>query len=239
VGRKVLDRILENVRVAASEGMPLCQDTGVAVVFVELGQEVQVVGGDFNEAIHEGVRRGYTDGYLRKSLVVHPFSSRENTGDNAPAVIHVEIVPGDALKITVVPKGGGGENMSQYKNLPPAAGVDGIVDFVAEVVDRAGANTCPPVIVGVGIGGTMEQATLLAKKSLLRRVGQPHPDPETAALEAAILERVNRLGIGPQGLGGRVTALAVHVEAYPCHIASLPVAVNLQCHSARHKTVVL
>ena len=239
VGRKVLDRILENVRVAASEGMPLCQDTGVAVVFVELGQEVQVVGGDFNEAIHEGVRRGYTDGYLRKSLVVHPFSSRENTGDNAPAVIHVEIVPGDALKITVVPKGGGGENMSQYKNLPPAAGVDGIVDFVAEVVDRAGANTCPPVIVGVGIGGTMEQATLLAKKSLLRRVGQPHPDPETAALEAAILERVNRLGIGPQGLGGRVTALAVHVEAYPCHIASLPVAVNLQCHSARHKTAVL
>jgi len=239
VGQRVLTQILRNIEIAAKEQMPLCQDTGVAVVFIELGQDLHIVGGNLNEAIHEGVRRGYSVGYLRKSLVAHPFSARENTGDNTPAVLHIEIVPGDTIKITVVPKGGGSENMSQYKNLPPAAGADGILDFVCEVVDQAGANACPPIIVGVGIGGTMEHATLLAKKSLLRPIGQQHSEPEVAALEGAILERINCLGIGPQGLGGLVTALSVHLEVYPCHIASLPVAVNLQCHSARHKTVIL
>ncbi len=239
LGCEVLDQILENAQVAAEEGMPLCQDTGMTVVYLELGQEVHLVGGDLTEAINEGVRRGYEEGYLRKSVVANPFSARINTKDNTPAVIHTEIVPGDKLKITLLPKGGGSENMSYLKMLSPAAGRQGVIDFVVESVEKSGANPCPPTIVGVGIGGTADKAMDLAKRSLLREVGAPHPDPEVAELEREILGAVNRLGIGPMGFGGRVTTLAVHVETFPCHIASLPVAVNLQCHSARHKSAVL
>lgn len=239
VGREILQEILENARIAREDEVPLCQDCGYAVAFVDLGQDVHIVGGDFNEAIAEGVRRGYTKGYLRKSVVAQPYSSRVNTKDNTPPVIHVRVVPGDTLRITLAPKGGGSENMSALGMLKPADGRDGVIKFVVETVRKAGANPCPPIIVGVGIGGTAEQAMLLAKRSLLREVGQPSDNPEDAALEADILTRVNKLGIGPQGLGGRITALAVHVLSQPCHIASLPVAVNIQCHSARHKEVVL
>lgn len=239
VGRQVLDQILENAEIASNEQMPLCQDCGLTVVFVELGQDVHITGGGLNEAIAEGVRRGYKDGFLRKSIVDHPFSSRVNTNDNTPPVIHTTVVPGDRLKITVAPKGGGSENMSQLAMLKPADGRQGVIDFVVESVRRAGANPCPPIIVGVGVGGSAEKAMWLAKHSLLREVGQPSPDPEVSELEAEILERVNRIGIGPQGFGGLTTALAVHVETFPCHIASMPVAVNIQCHSARHKEVLL
>ncbi len=239
VGREVLDQILENAEIARNEQMPLCQDCGLTVVFVELGQDVHIVGGSLNEAIAEGVRRGYKEGYLRKSIVEHPFSSRINTRDNTPPVIHTTVVPGDELKIIVAPKGGGSENMSRLAMLKPADGREGVVNFVVEAVRRAGANPCPPIIVGVGIGGSAEKAMWLAKHSLLREVGQPNPDPEVAELEAELLDRINRIGIGPQGLGGLTTALAVHVETFPCHIASLPVAVNIQCHSARHKEAVL
>jgi len=239
VGREVLDQILKNADIASQQSMPLCQDTGVTVVFLELGQDVHITDGNLNEAINEGVRKGYQEGYLRKSVVDRPFSARINTRDNTPAVIHTEIVPGDRLKITVCPKGGGSENMSQLKMLSPAAGRQGVIDFVVECVNRSGANPCPPVIVGVGIGGTIDQTTLIAKKALLRKLGEPNPDSELAELEADILEQANGLGIGPQGFGGRVTALAVHVETFPCHMASLPVAVNMQCHSARHKETIL
>ena len=239
VGQDVLDQLLDNAVVAREEGLPLCQDTGLAVVFLAVGQEVHIIGGDLYQAINEGVKRGYDEGYLRKSIVDQPFSARGNTKDNTPAVIHCQIVPGDSLEITVVPKGGGSENMSALGMLKPADGRQGVVDFVTRTVERAGANPCPPTIVGVGVGGTAEKAMLLAKQSLLRPVGQPSPDPYVAQLEEDILERVNRLGIGPQGLGGRTTALAVHVETHPCHIASLPVAVNIQCHSARHKQATL
>ncbi len=239
VGRAALQQILQNAEVARQEQMPLCQDTGLTVVFVELGQDAHVVGGDLRAAITEGVRQGYVEGYLRKSVVTQPFSARVNTKDNTPPVIHFDIVPGDRLRIIVVPKGGGSENMSFLRTLVPADGRQGVIDFVVECVDRAGANPCPPIIVGVGVGGTVEQTTYIAKRALLRPVGRPSPDPEVAALEADILARVNRLGIGPAGLGGRWTALAVHVETYPCHIASMPVAVNIQCHSARHKEAVL
>ena len=239
VGQAVLDQILQNVEISNQGELPLCQDTGLLVAFLELGQEVHIVGGNLNEAINEGVRQGYKEGYLRKSVVDKPFSTRVNTRDNTPAVIHTEIVPGDKLKITVCPKGGGSENMSYLKMFSPAAGRQGIIDWVVECVDKSGANPCPPIIVGVGIGGTVDQTILIAKKSLLRPLGQPHPDPEVAEMEAEILERVNKLGIGPQGLGGSVTALAVHAETFPCHIASMPAAVNLQCHSARHEEAVL
>ncbi|NIN65890.1 MAG: fumarate hydratase [Anaerolineae bacterium] len=239
VGQEVLDRLLENAAVAREEGMPLCQDTGLTVVFLDLGQDTHVIGGDLYEAVQEGVRRGYREGYLRKSIVDRPFSTRINTNDNTPAVIHCQIVPGDSLKITVVPKGGGSENMSALAMLKPADGRQGVVDFVVKTVEEAGANPCPPTIVGVGVGGTTEKAMWMAKHSLLREVGQPSPDPEAAELERDIVKRVNRLGIGPQGLGGRTTALAVHVETHPCHIASLPVGVNIQCHSARHKQATL
>jgi len=239
VGQAVLDQILQNIEISKQGELPLCQDTGLLVAFLELGQEVHIVGGDLYEAINEGVRQGYKEGYLRKSVVDKPFSARVNTKDNTPAVIHTEIVPGDRLKITVCPKGGGSENMSYLKMFSPAAGRQGIIDWVVECVDKSGANPCPPIIVGVGIGGTVDQTILIAKKSLLRPVGQPHPDPEVAALEAEILERVNKLGIGPQGLGGRVTALDVHVETFPCHIASMPAAINIQCHCARHEEAVL
>lgn len=236
-GREVFRQLLENARIAGSEHVPLCQDCGLTVIFVELGQEVQITGGDFQEAIQEGVRQGYKEGFLRKSLC-HPLT-RANTGDNTPAVIHTEIVPGDKLKITVVPKGGGSENMSRVFMLKPAEGMAGIIEKVLTTVREAGPNPCPPIIVGVGIGGTFERAALLAKKALLREVGSTNPDPELAALEQGLLTAVNDLGIGPQGLGGRITALAVHVVMQPCHIASLPVAVNIQCHAARHKEVIL
>ena len=239
VGREVLDQILENADIAQKEQMPLCQDCGLTVVFLELGQDVHISGGDLNEAVAEGVRQGYEKGYLRKSMVSQPFSARINTKDNTPPVIHTTIVPGSELKITIAPKGGGSENMSQLAMLKPADGRQGVIDFVVESVRRAGANPCPPIVVGVGVGGSAEKAMWLAKHSLLRQVGQPDSDPEVAELEADILERVNRIGIGPQGFGGHTTALAVHVETFPCHIASMPVAVNIQCHSARHKEVVL
>ncbi len=237
-GRDVLDQLLENARLAREERLPLCQDTGFAVVFVDLGQDVHLTGGDLYEAVNEGVRRGYHEGLLRKSIVADPLR-RTNTGDNTPAVVHVRIVPGERVRIAFAPKGGGSENMSGIAMLKPADGVEGVKRFVVEQVSRAGPNPCPPVIVGVGIGGTFETAALLAKRSLLRRVGQRHPDPFYARLEEELLAEINRLGIGPAGLGGTTTALDVFVEPHPCHIASLPVAVNIQCHSARHKEVEL
>ncbi len=239
LGQQVLDQILENDSIAPNENIPICQDCGTAVIFLELGQDAHVTGGDLYTAVEEGVRRGYEDGYLRKSIVSQPFSARANTKDNTPAVIHLDMVPGDCLKITVMPKGGGSENMSRLAMLTPAKGRQGVIDFVVKSVDEAGSNPCPPVIVGVGIGGTADKATILAKKALLRRVGEPNPDPEMAELEREILERVNNLGIGPQGFGGRTTALAVHAEVFPTHIAMMPVAVNLNCHAARHKEAII
>jgi fumarate hydratase subunit alpha len=236
-GKEIFRQLLENARITKEERIPMCQDCGLAIIFVEVGQDVQLVGGDFYEAIQAGVRQGYGEGHLRKSLC-HPLT-RANTGDNTPAVIHTEIVPGDRLKLTVVPKGGGSENMSRLYMLKPAEGLAGIKEKVVATVAEAGPNPCPPIIVGVGIGGTFERAALLAKKALLRELGQSNPDPELADLERQLLGEVNDLGIGPQGLGGRVTALAVHVLMQPCHIASLPVAVNIQCHASRHKEVVL
>jgi fumarate hydratase subunit alpha len=235
----VLAKLLENAEVAERDKIPLCQDTGMAVVFLEIGQEVHVVGGNLYEAIQEGTRRAYTDGYLRKSVVDRPFSARTNTRDNTPAVIHTTIVPGDKLKITVLSKGFGSENMSRLSMLTPAEGRRGVIDFVVKSVEEAGANPCPPVIVGVGIGGTAEKCMLLAKEALLRGVGDLHPDSEIAELETEILKRVNELGIGAMGYGGRISALAVHVEVFPTHIAALPVAVNLQCHSVRHRESIL
>lgn len=239
VAKEILKQIIENAAIASKEQIPLCQDCGVAVIFLELGQDAHVVGGDLDTAINEGVKQAYNEGYLRKSMVNKPFSSRINTKDNTPAVIYTDIVPGDKLKITVVPKGGGAENMSRLGMLKPAAGRQGIVDLVVKSVDEAGANPCPPVIVGVGIGGTAEKALLLAKKALLRKVGEPNPDPEVAELEKELLEKINALGIGPMGYGGRTTALAVHVEVFPAHLASMPVAVNLNCHSSRHKEAII
>jgi len=236
-GKEIFRQLLENARIAQEHRIPLCQDCGVAVIFAEVGQDVHLVGGDFEAAIQEGIRQGYVEGHLRKSLC-HPLT-RVNTGDNTPAVIHTEIVPGDRLKLTVVPKGGGSENMSRLYMLKPAEGLAGIKTHVLLTVEEAGPNPCPPIIVGVGIGGTFERAALLAKKSLLRELGQANPDPELAELERQLLEEVNHLGIGPQGLGGRITAMAVHILMQPCHIASLPVAVNIQCHASRHKEVVL
>lgn len=238
IGRQVLKKIIENSGVAAREVMPICQDTGLAVMFVEVGQDVHVTGGNLHEAIEEGVRRAYVDGCLRKS-VCDPFM-RANTKDNTPAIIHMDIVPGDQLRLIAMPKGGGSENMSQACMLTPAAGIDGIKAFVVKTVEKAGANPCPPIIVGVGIGGSLEQACLLAKKALLRPVGKKNQkDRRLARIESELLEQINALGIGPAGLGGRVTALGVHAEMVPCHIASLPVAVNLQCHVARHKEIIL
>ncbi|MFC1872172.1 fumarate hydratase [Chloroflexota bacterium] len=238
-GRAVLESILENASLARPQTVPLCQDCGSAVVFLEIGQEVHITGGGLHQAITEGVRRAYDEGYLRKSIVANPFSSRQNTGDNTPPFIHTEIVPGDSLKIAAMPKGGGADNMSCLAVLSPMAGADGVVDFVVKTVSEAGANPCPPLVVGVGIGGTVESVMILAKKALLRSVGSENPNPETAALEAEILRRINGLGIGPMGFGGSITALAVHAEIAPTHIASLPVGVNFQCHSARHKEAIL
>jgi len=238
LGRETLAQILENARLAREEGVAICQDCGAAVVFLEIGQDVHFTGGDLYAAVNEGVRRGY-QGYLRPSMARQPFSARVNTGDNTPAIIHADIVPGDRLRITVMPKGGGSENISRVFMLAPAQGRHGIIDAVVGLVDEAGSNPCPPVVVGVGIGGTAEKAMSLAKRALLRPVGQPSPDAEAAELEAELLRKINALGIGPQGFGGRITALAVHVEVFPAHIATLPVAVNMQCHAARHREALL
>ena len=239
LGREVLSQLLENARIAREKVFPLCQDCGTAVVFLEIGQEVHIIGGDLYTAVAEGVRQGYTQGYLRKCMVRQPFSARINTNDNTPPVIHTEIVPGSRVKIIVMPKGGGAENMSRLAMLKPGDGRQGVIDQAVRTVDEAGGNSCPPLIIGLGIGGTAEQAMLLAKKALLRPVARPNPDPEIAELEQEILERINALGIGPMGFGGRITALAVQAEVMPAHIASLPVAVNLQCHNARHKEAIL
>ena len=239
VGREVLAQLVENADIAAADRVPICQDTGFAVIFAEVGQDVHLAGGDFEEAVHEGVRQGYGDGYLRKSVAEEPGHERRNTKDNTPAIIHTSIVPGDTVTLTMMAKGGGAENMSSLNMLKPAQGWAGMVDAVVETVSRAGSNPCPPVIIGVGIGGTIEKVTLLAKKALLRDVGSTHPDPRVAAMEDELLEKINALGIGPQGLGGRTTALDVFIEEMPCHIASMPMAVNVQCHAQRHKTVTL
>ncbi|MCK8825345.1 fumarate hydratase [Fuchsiella alkaliacetigena] len=238
VAQEVLEILLENAEIAKKEQLPICQDTGIAVVFVELGQEAVIEGGDLVTAINEGVAQGYEQGYLRKSVVSNPLQ-RENTGDNTPAVIHTELVPGAKLKLTVAPKGFGSENMSQIKMLKPTAGAAGVKEVVINTVQEAGANPCPPIIVGVGIGGTFEKAALLAKKSLLRPVGELNNQPQLAELEEELLVEINNLNIGPQGLGGLTTALAVNIASYPTHIAGLPVAVNIGCHVTRHQQRVL
>ena len=233
VACEVLRELKQNVAIASQGEYPVCQDTGLAVVFVDIGQEVHVAGGSLKEAINEGVRQGYKEGYLRKSAC-NPFT-RKNTGDNTPAVIHYDIVPGDKLRILAVPKGGGAENMSRVDMLAPSAGAEGIKDFIVNRMKESGSNPCPPTIVGVGIGGTFERSAILAKRALLRKVGQRNPDPEIAGMEREVLERINKLGIGPMGYGGNTTSLDVFMEVEPCHIASLPLAVNVQCHASRHK----
>jgi len=238
LAKEILGQLLDNARIAREEAMPLCQDCGLAVCFVRVGSEVTVTGPGIAEAINEGVRRGYERGYLRKSVVGDPFK-RTNTGDNTPAIIHFDMVDGDELSIGFMAKGGGCENMSRAALLTPGQGREGVVDFVVETARNAGGNPCPPIIIGVGVGGTLEKAAILAKQSLLRRLDEPNPREDLAALEDEILGRVNALGIGPQGLGGDTTALGVHVEAFACHIASLPVAVNIECHSHRTRRIVL
>ncbi|MCB2228404.1 MAG: fumarate hydratase [Desulfarculaceae bacterium] len=237
VGREVLGRLLENADIAAAEKMPICQDCGLAVIFVDVGQDVHLVGGDLTEAVNDGVRRGYEENYLRKSSC-HPFT-RANTGDNTPAIVHTRIVPGDKVHLWVVPKGGGSENMSKVFLLTPAVGLAGVKKAVMETVEAAGPNPCPPIILGVAVGGTFDTAAMRAKRTLLRELDSVNPDPEAAELEQVLLEDVNTLGIGPAGLGGATTCLKVFVDIAPCHIASLPVAVNIQCHAARHKEAVL
>lgn len=238
LGIEILGQLIENAALAEREHLPVCQDCGIAVVFVELGRDVCTSGGRLDDAIDAGVRRGYTDGLLRKSVVASPLR-RENTGDNTPAVIHLKQVSGDRVRIIVAPKGAGSENMSALAMLRPADGVEGVERFVVGAVERAGANACPPLVIGVGLGGNFEHCALMAKEALLRPLGQPHADEEVAVLERRLLEAVNRIGLGPAGLGGRVTALAMHIETFPCHIASLPVAVNLNCHAHRHAEAVL
>ena len=238
VGRSILGDLVDNYRLADQERLPICQDTGMAVLFVELGQDVHITGGYLEDALNEGVRRGYVDGLLRLSVVADPIR-RGNTNDNTPAVIHLRIVPGDQLKITVAPKGFGSENMSVLKMFKPAATVEQIEDFIVSAVETAGANPCPPIVLGVGLGGTSEQVMELAKRALLRKVGSRHADPFCAGLEARLLEKSNRLGVGPQGLGGGTTALAVHIETAPTHIAGLPCGLNMSCHVLRHAETIL
>ncbi len=237
VGKAVLSMILENAKLAKEGVAPICQDCGLAVVFMEIGQDVHFTGGNLKDAIYEGVRKGYREGYLRKSTC-HPFT-RANVGDNTPPVIHYDIVPGDKVRIVVAPKGGGSENMSMVTMLKPADGLEGVIETVVNRVREAGGNPCPPIIVGVGVGGTYERSAFLAKKALLRPVGKPNPDVELAKVEKEMLERINKLGIGPMGWGGTVTALAVHFEMEPVHIASLPCAININCHVARHKEIII
>ena len=238
IAQGVLDKIIENYEIADSENVPICQDTGMACVFLEIGQDVHLVGGDLAQAVDEGVRRGYDKGYLRKSVVADPVR-RGNTGDNTPAMLYTEIVPGEQVKITVAPKGFGSENMSAIRMFKPSAGLQGIKDFILETVENAGPNPCPPMVVGVGIGGTFDKAALLAKKALMRPLDVRNPDPYYAQLETEMLEKVNALGIGPQGFGGRTTAIGLNIETMPTHIAGMPCAININCHVTRHKTEVL
>ncbi len=238
-GKEVLKQLIENVEIARNEQIPICQDTGFSVFFVQWGQEVHLTGGTLEEAINEGVRRGYTEGYLRKSIVDDPLYNRKNTGDNTPAVIYTDLVPGDKVKISFAPKGGGSENMSAVKMLKPSDGEAGLIDFVVNHVKAAGPNPCPPIVVGVGIGGTFDRVAVSAKKALFRPLGQPNPDPKFAELEKTLLEKINDLGVGPQGFGGRTFALAVHIETFPSHIASMAAAVNINCHASRHLEKVL
>lgn len=239
VGKNILEQLLENASIAASDGIPICQDTGLAVVFADVGQDVRIVGGAFEDAVNEGVRRGYVDGYLRKSCVVEPLFERKNTRDNTPAVIHTRLVPGDSLRLRLAPKGAGSENKSVVKMLVPADGIEGVRKVVLDAVLAAGPNSCPPMVVGVGLGGTMEMAAICAKRAAARDLESRNHDPRYAAFEEELLELINKTGIGPQGLGGLTTALKVHVEWAPTHIASLPVAVNINCHAARHAEVTL
>ena len=239
LAKDIIGDIIKNQEIARKNNVPICQDTGLAVIFLELGQDVRLTGGDLNDAIDEGVRRGYKNGYLRKSAVDDPFIARKNTGDNTPAIIHTKIVPGDKIKLIFAPKGGGSENMSALAMLKPSDGVKGIKQFVLDTVENAGPNPCPPIIVGIGVGGTIEKTTLIAKQALLRTVGGRNPNPDIARIEEELLEEINKLGIGPQGFGGRITALAVHIETFPAHIASMPVAVNIQCHAARHQEAII
>ena len=238
VARSVLKNIIDNYEIAAAEQVPICQDTGMACVFIELGQDVHISGGDLYEAINEGVRRGYTNGYLRKSVVRDPIN-RVNTGDNTPAAITVDIVPGDKVKITVAPKGFGSENMSAIRMFAPSAGLEGVKQFILETAEKAGPNPCPPMVLGIGIGGTFDKCAQLAKRALLRPLDSENPDPFYADLEKEMLDKINELGIGPQGFGGRTTAIGVNIEVMPTHIAGLPCAVNMSCHVTRHKTEVL
>lgn len=238
IAKGILDNIIENYEIADSENVPICQDTGMACVFMEIGQDVHIVGGDLTDAVNEGVRQGYTDGYLRKSVVKDPIR-RGNTGDNTPAVLYTEIVPGDKIKITIGPKGFGSENMSRIMMFKPSAGLEGIKDFIIETVKIAGPNPCPPMVVGVGIGGTFDRCALLAKKALMRPLDTSNEDPFYADLEKELLEKINSLGIGPQGLGGKTTAIGLNIETYPTHIAGMPCAVNINCHVTRHKTEVI
>jgi fumarate hydratase subunit alpha len=241
LGRSIIGRCLENAQIAGDQSIPICQDTGLAVFFIRMGVDLKVEGSSalIQDAVNDGVRKGYAEGFLRKSVLADPLFDRKNTGDNTPAIIHLELTPGDRLEITIAPKGGGAENMSSLAMLPPAAGEEGVFRFVVESVVKTGGNPCPPVVVGVGIGGNFERSAYLAKKALIRKLGEPHPDPRYAALEKRLLVAINQSGAGVQGLGGNVTALAVHICDEPCHLASLPVAVNLNCHVHRHETVVL
>ena len=234
LGKEILQVILDNHGVAEANDMPICQDTGAAILFLEVGQDVHLIGGDLEDAINEGVRQGYAEGYLRKSMVADPVLKRKNTGDNTPAIIYTKIVPGEQVKITFAPKGGGAENMSEVRMMTAADGIEGVKNFVVDRVMRSGGNPCPPIVVGVGIGGSFERCAMLAKEALLRPIGTPNPEEDFRGVEEEILRRINNLGIGPQGLGGRTTALAVHIKTVPCHIASMPVAVNVQCHASRH-----
>ena len=237
-GKQVLQILKQNAEMAQTRRIPYCQDTGFVVCFVELGQEIHVTGGGLDDAINEGVRQGYREGYLRASIVRSPFD-RVNTGDNTPAVIHVDVVPGATLRILVMAKGGGCENRSKYRMLTPAEGVPGVKEWIIECVKTAGPDACPPLILGVGVGGTFEKSAILSKKALFRELGSPNPDPTLDALEKELLDRANRLGIGPQGYGGDTTAFGIHILTYPCHITSLPVAVTIECHAHRHKKVTL
>ena len=238
IAQGVLDKIIENFEIADRECVPICQDTGMACVFLEIGQDVHIVGGNLSDAVNEGVRKGYQEGYLRKSVVADPVR-RGNTGDNTPAMIYTEIVPGEEIKITVGPKGFGSENMSAIRMLKPSAGLQGIKDFIIETVEAAGPNPCPPMVVGVGIGGTFDKAALLAKKALMRPLDSSNPDPFYAELEVEMLEKINELGIGPQGFGGKTTAIGLNIETLPTHIAGMPCAININCHVTRHRSEVI
>ena len=239
LGREIFGQLVNNACIAKNENMPICQDTGMAVIFVELGQDVHVTGGGLNDAINAGVAKGYKDGYLRKSVVDDPLFVRKNTGDNTPAIIHLTIVPGDKMKITLAPKGFGSENMSAMRGMKPSDGVAGVKKFVVETVQNAGSNPCPPIVIGIGIGGTVEMAAIQAKKALTRPINIRNSHPEYAKLEEELLELVNNTGVGPQGLGGRITALAVNINHYPTHIAGMPVVININCHATRHAEITL